>query len=185
MRQCLSVWSSWPCLNLLPTELSCERLRFMPGVCVVQSYPPCGCLTNTCWLSDSTPPWKLSPSVFSIIMSDTLEAPEAPGWEISPIFISLQELPVLLINMLIKTCIKEKTHFHIPSFLYDQRMDQREDTSHSCFSFHSRLRGQNDSHVGTEQATQSPFRGRIPYELKVQVSSNSFPRWTYMDRKMS
>ena len=107
---------------------------------VVQSYPPCGCLINTCWISDLTPPWKLSSSVFSIIMSDTLEPQKHQGGRFLP---SLQELPVPLINMLIKTCIKEKTHFHIPSFLYDQRMDQRENTSpHSCFSFHSWFRGQ-------------------------------------------
>lgn len=70
-------------------------------------------------------------------------AKEAPGWESSPISTSLQELPALIIHMLMQTCIKVKMHFHIPSFLYDQRMHQRGNTPlHSCFSFYSQFRGQ-------------------------------------------
>lgn len=64
--------------------------------------------------------------------------------------------------------IKEKTHLPIPVFLFIPDLEVK-----------------NDSHVGIQQTMKSPLRGRTPYELKVQDFSNSFPRCTYMERKMS
>lgn len=69
---------------------------------------------------------------------------------------------------MIREWIKEKTHLPIPVFLFIPDLEAK-----------------NDSPVGIEQAMQSPLRGRTPYELEVQIFSNSFPRCTYMDRKMS
>ena len=69
---------------------------------------------------------------------------------------------------MINGCTKEEIHLFIPVFLFIPNLEVR-----------------NDSHVEIEQTVQSPGRGRTPCEFRIRAFSNSLPRCTFRDRKMS
>ena len=167
----MPLWSSLPHLNLPSRRAELwEVTVYARGA--VQSYPPL-------WMYDKylLTIWFNSTVKAELICTFYNHDTDVPGWAISPISISLEELPVLLINMLIKTCIKEKTHFHIPSVLYDHRMDQRENASpHSCFSFHSWFRGQKWLTRGNTTDNEKSTKGQNPTWAQGSWVFRLFPR---------